>query len=179
MTTQQVAPPAPLVAPYVPSWGLYIYGTHAFFTYDGRLIAEATVATPAQDAHIARLFQRLTTQHTPRKTTFMSASTHDRPPLQLVSSQDKQPPRAAGEIPESHRLSTPAENLAFARTVMADVARAAQEHGPGWVESLLATWTTDTNPRALCMLFAVVLSMNADAIEAHMARTDAPGLRLV
>ncbi len=58
MTTPQLAPPAPS-APYTPSWGLYIYGTHAFFTYDGRLIADATVATPAQDARIMGTFDRL------------------------------------------------------------------------------------------------------------------------
>ncbi len=57
---QQTSPPAP-ATPYVPSWGLYIYGTHAFFTYDGRLIAEATVATPTQDARIEGIFHRLVT----------------------------------------------------------------------------------------------------------------------
>ncbi len=62
MTTQQHTPPAPLT-PDAPAWALYIYGTHAFFTYDGRLIAEAIVATPVQDARIARVFHRLT-QHT-------------------------------------------------------------------------------------------------------------------
>jgi len=64
MTTQQQTPvPAPMT-PDAPSWGLYIYGTHAFFTYDGRLIAEATVSTPTQDARIDAIFQRLVTHTT-------------------------------------------------------------------------------------------------------------------
>lgn len=67
MTISQPVPPAPST-PAAPSWGLYIYGTHAFFTYDGRLIAEATVATPAQDARIASVFHRLT-QHTTQRST--------------------------------------------------------------------------------------------------------------
>ncbi len=58
MTIPQLAPPAP-APPYTPAWALYIYGTHAFFTYDGRLIADATVATPAEDARITRTFDRL------------------------------------------------------------------------------------------------------------------------
>jgi len=56
---QQTSLPAPMT-PDAPSWGLYIYGTHAFFTYDGRLIAEATVATPVQEARIIGTFDRLT-----------------------------------------------------------------------------------------------------------------------
>jgi len=64
---QQTSPPAP-ATPYVPSWGLYIYGTHAFFTYDGRLIAEATVATPAQEARLVSVFHRLTQHNTQRST---------------------------------------------------------------------------------------------------------------
>ena len=59
MTMQQTAPPAP-VPPYAPSWGLYIYGTRAFFTFDSRLVAQATVATPGQEARIEAMFQRLT-----------------------------------------------------------------------------------------------------------------------
>jgi hypothetical protein len=66
-TQQQTSSPAPMT-PDAPSWGLYIYGTHAFFTYDGRLIAEATVATPAQDARIMGVFNRLT-QHTTQRST--------------------------------------------------------------------------------------------------------------
>ncbi len=61
MTISQPVPPAP-ATPYTPSWCLYIYGTHAFFTYDGRLIAQATVATPAEEARITRTFDRLTTR---------------------------------------------------------------------------------------------------------------------
>lgn len=59
MTTQQRTPPAPRT-PHTPAWALYIYGTHAFFTYGGRLVAEATVATPTQDARIIGTFDRLT-----------------------------------------------------------------------------------------------------------------------
>jgi len=68
MTAQQQTSPRAPMTPDAPSWGLYIYGTHAFFTYDGRLIAEATVATPAQDARIESIFHRLTTQTTQRST---------------------------------------------------------------------------------------------------------------
>jgi len=64
---QQTPPPAP-ATPYAPSWGLYIYGTHAFFTYDGRLIAEVTVTTPDQEARIEGVFHRLT-QHTTQRST--------------------------------------------------------------------------------------------------------------
>jgi len=56
---EQTPPPAP-ATPVTTAWALYIYGTRAFFTYDGRLIAEATVATPAQDARITGVYDRLT-----------------------------------------------------------------------------------------------------------------------
>jgi len=70
---QQTPPPAPRT-PDAPSWGLYIYGTHAFFTYDGRLIAEATVAMPTQDARIARVFHRLSL--TPRSKEYPLMTDH-------------------------------------------------------------------------------------------------------
>ncbi len=60
--TQQTPPPAPVI-PDTPAWALYIYGTRAFFTYGGRLIAQASVATQAQDARIARVYTRLTGAH--------------------------------------------------------------------------------------------------------------------
>ncbi len=66
---QQTSPPAPMTS-YTPSWGLYIYGTHAFFTYDGRLIAEATVSTPSQAARIDAIFQRLVTHSTQRSMSY-------------------------------------------------------------------------------------------------------------
>ncbi len=69
--TQQTPPPVP-VMPDAPAWALYIYGTRAFFTYGGRLIAEATVATPPQDARIARVFHTLSL--TPRS---RGVPTHD------------------------------------------------------------------------------------------------------
>ncbi len=59
MTTQHIVHPSP-ATPYAPSWSLYIYGTRAFFTYNGRLVAQATVATPGQEARIEAMFQRLT-----------------------------------------------------------------------------------------------------------------------
>jgi len=68
---QQTPPPAP-ATPDTPAWALYIYGTRAFFTYGGRLIAEAPVATPTQDARIARVFHTLSL--TPRS---RGVSTHD------------------------------------------------------------------------------------------------------
>jgi len=40
-----------------------VYGTRAFLTFDARLIAEATVTTPSQEARITGVFHRLT-QHT-------------------------------------------------------------------------------------------------------------------
>ena len=58
MTTQQI-PSLASVTPYTPAWALYIYGARAFFTYDGRLIAWASVATPTQDARIESVFHRL------------------------------------------------------------------------------------------------------------------------
>ncbi len=63
---QQTSPPAPMT-PDAPSWGLYIYGTHAFFTYDGRLIAQTLVATPDQDARIEGVFHRLVTHTTQQR----------------------------------------------------------------------------------------------------------------
>jgi len=67
-TAQQIVPPSP-VAPSAPStsrWALYVYGTHAYLAFDGRLIATATVATPRQEARIRALFARLTVQRTRR-----------------------------------------------------------------------------------------------------------------
>ncbi len=66
MTTQQI-PSLASVTPYTPAWALYIYGARAFFTFEGRLIAQATVATPAQDARIESIFHRLTTQTTQQR----------------------------------------------------------------------------------------------------------------
>ncbi len=68
-TAQQIAPPSPVapsVPPSTPAWALYVYGTHAFFTFDGRLVAQATVATPGQEARIEGMFARLTGQRTGR-----------------------------------------------------------------------------------------------------------------
>jgi len=56
---QQTPPPAP-ATPYTPAWALYVYDECAFFTFEGRLIAWASVATSAQDAHITGVFDRLT-----------------------------------------------------------------------------------------------------------------------
>ncbi len=68
MTTQQTTLPSP-VSPYAPSWALYVYGTHAFFTYNGRLIAWASVATPTQEARIKGVLHRLTVQTAPQGST--------------------------------------------------------------------------------------------------------------
>ncbi len=59
--------PPPPPAPYVPAWMLYVYETRAFLTFDGRLIATATVATPAQGARIEGVFDRLTHGHAARR----------------------------------------------------------------------------------------------------------------
>ncbi len=62
MTAPQRTPPASMT-PYAPSWGLYIYGTRAFFTYGGRLVATATVGTVAQETRIKGVYARLTGAH--------------------------------------------------------------------------------------------------------------------
>ncbi len=67
-----VTPQTPLPALATPAWALYIYGTHAFFTYGGRLVAEATMATPSQETRINAIFQRLVTH-----TTQQGVPTHD------------------------------------------------------------------------------------------------------
>jgi len=59
MTTPPNAP-APPVTPYTPRWMLYVYNDIAYMTHNGRLIAWASVATSAQDAHITGVFDRLT-----------------------------------------------------------------------------------------------------------------------
>jgi len=64
MTATQQTPPPPGATPNTPQWMLYIYGTHAFFTFGGRLIAQATVATSAQEARIEAAFHRLATHTT-------------------------------------------------------------------------------------------------------------------
>ncbi len=56
--TQQTPLPAP-ATPYTPAWALYVYAECAFFTFEGRRIAQASVTTPDQDARIASVFQRL------------------------------------------------------------------------------------------------------------------------
>ncbi len=58
MTTPQTPPP-PRVPPYTPAWAMYVYGTHAYLTYSGRLIATATVGTPSQEARVRAMFARL------------------------------------------------------------------------------------------------------------------------
>ncbi len=58
--TQQTPLPAP-ATPYTPAWAFYVYAERAFFTYDGYLIAWASVSTPTQDARIEAVFQRLVT----------------------------------------------------------------------------------------------------------------------
>ncbi len=63
MTTPQLAPPAPS-APYTPSWMRYVYDDIAYMTHNGRLIAWASVATPAQETRIDAIFQRLVTHTT-------------------------------------------------------------------------------------------------------------------
>ncbi len=64
MTAMQQTPlPAP-VAPYTPAWSLYVYDERAFFTFEGRLIAWASVGTPTQETRIDAIFQRLVTHTT-------------------------------------------------------------------------------------------------------------------
>lgn len=64
MTTP--TPPAS-AAPYVPAWALYVYDKRASLTFDGRLVATAACATPAQQARmeatLARLNERARTSH--------------------------------------------------------------------------------------------------------------------
>ncbi len=61
--TQQTPLPAP-ATPDTPAWALYVYDERAFFTYDGYLIASASVATPTQETRIDAIFHRLATHTT-------------------------------------------------------------------------------------------------------------------
>jgi len=65
--TPQTPLPAP-ATPDTPAWALYVYDERAFFTFEGRLIAQASVATPAQDARIEAVFHRLAHHTTQRST---------------------------------------------------------------------------------------------------------------
>ncbi len=71
MTTPVPPQPQPAATPYVAAWALYIYedGPHqrAFLTFNGRLVASATCATPAQEARIEDLFHRLDTGQAARR----------------------------------------------------------------------------------------------------------------
>jgi len=70
MTTPAPRSPAPAAspaAPYVPAWMLYVYEGRAFLTFDGRLVATAAVATPAQGARIDNVFHRLNRSHAARR----------------------------------------------------------------------------------------------------------------
>jgi len=67
MTAMQQTPPSAPATPVTPAWALYIYGTRAFFTYGGRLIAEATVATPSQESRCEGIFHRLVTHTTQQR----------------------------------------------------------------------------------------------------------------
>jgi len=58
---------APAATPYVPAWCYYIYDQRAFVTYDARLVATAAVTTPAQEARIEGVFDRLTHGHAARR----------------------------------------------------------------------------------------------------------------
>ncbi len=62
MTMQQIAPPAPAPHPYTPAWSLYIYFDHGYLTFAGRIVATASVATPAQETKLITLFEQLTTR---------------------------------------------------------------------------------------------------------------------
>jgi len=48
------------VAPAAPSWALYVYDGVAHLAYRGRVVATASVATPARQARIEAMVQRLT-----------------------------------------------------------------------------------------------------------------------
>jgi len=58
MSTQQPAASAP-ATPYVPTWALYVYDDRAFLTFDGRLVATAACAMPAQQARVEATLARL------------------------------------------------------------------------------------------------------------------------
>lgn len=57
---QQIAPPAPAPHPYTPAWALYVYEDHGYLTFAGRVVATASVATPAQETKLIVLFDQLT-----------------------------------------------------------------------------------------------------------------------
>lgn len=71
MTTATPPQPRPAATPYVPAWALYLYedGPHqrAFLTFNGALVATATCATPAHEARIESVFNRLNTGHAARR----------------------------------------------------------------------------------------------------------------
>ncbi len=74
MNMLQLAPPSPVTA----RWMLYVYDNIAYLTFSGRVVATASVATPAQDAHLERLFQRLATHtHTKESTVMTTITTYD------------------------------------------------------------------------------------------------------
>ena len=54
-----LTPPASAAPPYLPAWALYIYDDRAFVTFDGRLVATAACAMPAQQARVEATLARL------------------------------------------------------------------------------------------------------------------------
>jgi len=58
MTTQQTTLPSPSTALHT-DWYLYLYDGRAFLTFDGRVQVTATCSTPAQEARLIALLDRL------------------------------------------------------------------------------------------------------------------------
>jgi len=58
--TEQRPAPAPLVAPYAPSWWLHLYDEIGYLTFDGKVVAVATCSTPVQETRLIVLLDRLT-----------------------------------------------------------------------------------------------------------------------
>ncbi len=63
MIMQEIAP-LPCRTPSASMWVLYVYNSIGYLTFDGRLIATASVATPRQEARIRGMLARLTGQRT-------------------------------------------------------------------------------------------------------------------
>jgi len=92
----------------------------------------------------------------------------------LVRWDTRRTSRRGGAIPRTHRRSTDAENMAFARQMMTYFSALSQEE-PGWVKRMVDL-APDHDANASRCVFALLLSLNADVIERNMATTLAPGL---
>jgi len=64
--TEQRPAPAPSTAPPRTGWWLHLYDGIGYLTFDGKTVAVATCRTPAQEARLIALLDRLTTRTSQR-----------------------------------------------------------------------------------------------------------------